>query len=488
MAGVVLPQIAGLADEQSQLYEALQIIARAINAQATTIDGIQVDYTKPSGPRNVAVAQLGGKLHVTWDEDKSGPALSGYRISRATAGTRSSPTTPTFDSATQIGTVQAQGKTCPASGSYTFDDVNFTVTDYKQDDPSRFSFWVQSITTGGTFSEPVQATSSPIELLPSGQGELTQNPKQTSPNKLYNAAFDSSVTTTTTALKPSWTVSASTNATPIEITFSANHGLASLDRVSINSCDVPAINGDWQITVTAVNKATLDGSSAPGSTATTGSIVSNYPGQPALPSTVSSDGSPAFGYWYISVVGSTTPKFSSDGSLRTNEIYLASPTSINDETTVGQPVGFKLLTGGEHYTFSVYARLAPATSAQSNTTFTIDCFDLASLTITSAIFDGSLLTTSYQRFAVTMITPDLSGYSDGYSVLFNIRNTRGTSSGNDLYVRWPMVNVGDFPAIWTDVTDLSLGVGRTSSAPVFGSTPTYARAPDGHLQIDPAYA
>ncbi len=69
------------------------------------------------------------------------------------------------------------------------------------------------------------------------------------------------------------TISASTNATPVEITTSANHGWLTGEKVNIYGASVGALNASWTITVTAVNKFTLDGSTAPGSTTAVGTVT-----------------------------------------------------------------------------------------------------------------------------------------------------------------------------------------------------------------------
>ncbi len=51
-----------------------------------------------------------------------------------------------------------------------------------------------------------------------------------------------------------------TNASPIEVTTTAAHGLTSGDCVEIVGAQDPAANGAWQIAVTAANKLTLNGS------------------------------------------------------------------------------------------------------------------------------------------------------------------------------------------------------------------------------------
>lgn len=59
----------------------------------------------------------------------------------------------------------------------------------------------------------------------------------------------------------SLSVSGATNATPIEITTSAAHGLSTGDRVTVASVGGnTAANGNWAITVTSTTKFTLDGS------------------------------------------------------------------------------------------------------------------------------------------------------------------------------------------------------------------------------------
>jgi hypothetical protein len=68
-------------------------------------------------------------------------------------------------------------------------------------------------------------------------------------------------------------IASTTNATPIEVTTTANHGLITGQMVIITGCSVGAVNGTWIITRSADNKFTLDGSTAPGSTSSgTGTV------------------------------------------------------------------------------------------------------------------------------------------------------------------------------------------------------------------------
>ncbi len=80
---------------------------------------------------------------------------------------------------------------------------------------------------------------------------------------------------TSEALQPTRGISGATNATPIEITsLSAAHNLSTGDTIVITSVGGnTAANGTWEITVTAANKFTLDGSAGNGTyTASSGSF------------------------------------------------------------------------------------------------------------------------------------------------------------------------------------------------------------------------
>ena len=69
-------------------------------------------------------------------------------------------------------------------------------------------------------------------------------------------------------------VTAATNATPIEITTSANHNLATGDRVSVSGVVGNAnANGVWIVTVVSATKFTLNGSSGSGAYTSGGYVV-----------------------------------------------------------------------------------------------------------------------------------------------------------------------------------------------------------------------
>ena len=69
------------------------------------------------------------------------------------------------------------------------------------------------------------------------------------------------------------TITATTNATPVQVTTSVAHGYFSNDQVFISGTGIAAINGSWVITVNGTNTFTLNSSSAPGSTSATGTVV-----------------------------------------------------------------------------------------------------------------------------------------------------------------------------------------------------------------------
>ena len=74
------------------------------------------------------------------------------------------------------------------------------------------------------------------------------------------------------------TISASTNAVPAEITTSAAHGLAAGDIVTITGADVSALNATWVVSNPSTStKFEIDNTTAPGGTATTGTVSKNYP-------------------------------------------------------------------------------------------------------------------------------------------------------------------------------------------------------------------
>lgn len=82
-------------------------------------------------------------------------------------------------------------------------------------------------------------------------------------------------------------ISSTTNATPIEVTTAVNHGYSTGDQVQVEFPQDANAEGFWTITVTAVNKFTLNGSTGSGAGGAQG-IVENFT---LLPNpTIPSDG------------------------------------------------------------------------------------------------------------------------------------------------------------------------------------------------------
>lgn len=71
------------------------------------------------------------------------------------------------------------------------------------------------------------------------------------------------------------TITATTNATPVKVTAGA-HGLTTGDIARITDTGIAALDGKfWKVTVVDVNNVTLDGSTAPGSTAAVGNLFTD---------------------------------------------------------------------------------------------------------------------------------------------------------------------------------------------------------------------
>ena len=70
---------------------------------------------------------------------------------------------------------------------------------------------------------------------------------------------------------PTLTISATTNATPVAVTFTANHNLSSQGQIKISGTGIGALDGNvYYVTVTSATAVTLNGTTAPGSTSATG--------------------------------------------------------------------------------------------------------------------------------------------------------------------------------------------------------------------------
>lgn len=104
-------------------------------------------------------------------------------------------------------------------------------------------------------------------------GDIIRMAKSPDKISLGNGTWTSVTSATTATDKLS--VSAATNATPIAITTTANHGLSTGDVVQINSVGGnTAANGTWIVTSTGLTTFTLDGSAGNGAY-TTGGLVQN---------------------------------------------------------------------------------------------------------------------------------------------------------------------------------------------------------------------
>lgn len=255
--GASLPTFPDVKDPAVQ--EALIKIQRTLNALSQSVYGSQtpVKMSDPQGPTNVSVSQVGGTLIVNFQADQSGPIIVAYRVYRATAGTRSAPTTPGPDSSTCVATMPAI--LAEDAGTYTYHDRVFTIPQLDPANPTRFTYWVASVDDRKRQSAFVQAASSPIETLLNGPGD--QSPEQVfSPfNKLtFSVPVRNDGTMTSFNINQPVPISSSTNATPIVVTIPSGHPFIAGDYVAIDQHAVNTnANGWWLVSATTATSITL---------------------------------------------------------------------------------------------------------------------------------------------------------------------------------------------------------------------------------------
>ncbi len=467
-AGISLQDIEAFAKDNPDLYRVLAGIGRTLNdllAYASkTADAPSSGFPPPAGPRNLSVASVGSTVIVTWINDSSPQSIVGYKVFRAAAGTRSAPTTPTFVDGKFIGSMLATDVCLGTAGSvYKYVDRDFAIANLDQANPSRFSYWVTSLDSDGQESSTgVLAANSPIEVVPNGPGDQSSDVKNAAQNKLYNASFTSRATASSLTMPYGDSVAAATNASPIQITSSASHGMVTGDDVVIAFCvGNTAANGYWKITKIDNTHFTLDGSTGNGVLTSGGSY---WPamggGQP--PGIQDQQHDFAHSPWFVEdATGFAVAKLYSNGSQATGEVQLVAPTAGHFSLIKQNADG--ILTPGARLVFSVYMRMpTPATDM----TITVS---MGGNTPVSKSFSSSLLTSTHQR---VVFNGAPSNFTGGFRVTIKVATNSGT--GQDVFLFKPMLNFGDVPAGWTASVDAGVvaGISYETTPPWGRITPT----------------
>lgn len=472
---ISLSTLEGLIDKYPDVYDAIRNLVVSLNTQQNFLQE-QFDYAGPPlGPRSVIVYQLGGTIQVNWGSDNGPSPIVVYRVYRADAGTRGTPTTPVWSASVNVAVQPAQDVGCLigtdyTTGAYTWIDRNFTITELDPANPARKTYWVSSVDNQGRESIPVQATGSPIELLTNGKGEQPVNTATSSLNLFRNAQFNSPVTTTNLDLNngigAGYTINAAniTNGTPIIVTVNV-HPFANGETVEIygvNGCT--AANGRWIITVTGVNTITLNGSIGNGAATASNGILywfgngANWTTliQPLpLPLSTETDGTTISATpWHGRVGNANTTMFVSDGVSRTGEA-LINP-GLGNSFAINQYISTQRFSNSIHVTVSIYAKAPTQPTAVTNLyiQFQIN-YSGNFFYVQSPAVNVSNLTTTYKRLSFTFALPAGFKVTTGFDtissscvVAFNV--TVGASGvPQPIYLTRPMINFGDLPAEWT---------------------------------------
>jgi hypothetical protein len=488
----------GLKDDPV-LYNTIKTIVDKFNATISSTAVLADFSTMPTGPRSVTATQLGGTIQINFGSDLGASPIEAYVVYRADAGTRSAPTTPVVSAAQIVATVPVQDTTCLigtgyASGTYTWIDRNFTITELDPANPARKSYWVASIDNQNRISIAIQATSTPIEVVPNGPGDQggTDPSSGSGLNKLYNSWFKSNAGALSTGVQLARGISAASNANPIQITTSTNHGFSNNDRVQISLVQGnTAANGIWTITFVDASNFKLNGSIGNGVFVAGQSAAFDYTitGEPEAPSIRNPDGSPQFTTWFSTVGGGGgVVTFFGDGTNPTGEVQFQGPTNL-DYGELRQSVVGNYFNQQPYLCLSIYARIKTlGTAAIAQHALVMQALGSTQATGT---FNGSLLTTSYQRFVWSFRAPNpIGGIPTGLiriSFLWQNNSGIGMGTGTTILVRQPMLSLGVAPIAWTPQYDTTQGTGNTSSTVAIDVQPSLGRTPvAGTLVRDPS--
>lgn len=451
----VLPDRTGISDPG--VHDALKAIEKHLNMMTAYIrSSVTPKETPfPNGPWAPTASAVGSTIIISFQSDQSGPFIEAYRVYRADAGTRSSPTTPGPDSATCVATIQAIRN--EDSGQYTFYDRNFTITQMDPANPARFSYWVTSIDDRDNESAFVAVANTPIETLTNGPGDQNPEPKLVMLNKF----IDSHVYSALKNVEQSVAISSSTNATPIVLTV-ASHPFAVGDWVCVdNHATNSNANGWWKVSAQTATTITLSGSTGNGVGGASGRIYgvhkecsSGFP-QVVDTTTVGTSGS---GADYVNPDGSgaaraiVVPWYSNQATLVTlNGGQFSFPAPGAGATiSISQEIGIRRFNPGMHLCFSVYAKTANA-GANSQLKLTVT-YDDGTAFVSNAWPNSVIPTGSFKRFVFNFALPTTL-HSPVLRLVFTIANVNVSGTGAILTVVNPMLNVGDVAAPFTTMVD-----------------------------------
>lgn len=454
------------------IHQALRSIERQINSIARYLGSTVTskDVLVPNGPINVSVSAVGGTAIITFQADQSGPFIEAYRVYRADAGTRGTPTSPGPDSASCVGTLQALRP--EDGGSYSFQDRSFSVAQMDPSDPSRFNYWVTSMDDRDNESIFVQATNAPIETLPNGLGDLSPvvnySPFQKSPFMFQAAA----VAGPTNLVAPV-AISSSTNVTPPVITTSSAHGLTVGDAVWIDGHDIVGDNGYWVVASTPLGTTfTCTGMVAGGVGTAKGFVTKNINKQtvPTAALTVLTDPDPGstpapqllcYVPWYTDSTSTPAPQLTSGLYPGYGDLKLLSPASaITNKAYFELPARRIANRSSERVTFSVLVSLNTV-DPTNNFVIGVDketganggvYSNVASFSVPAATIGSASAISGIAFWRVVMTFSQVA--TQPFRYRFWVGNQATGAGGTANFDVWsPLVNVGDVAAHPTSLVD-----------------------------------
>ncbi len=447
-----VPELEAIKDSDPDLYKAIRTIVDTYTADLNVRRAAAASTTSPKGPHSVTARQVGAAVVLAWTPDESGATVDGYEVWSADAGTRLSPTTPSFNggAATKRDTVPASGGCLPSGSGFNWTDSDFTIPNLDPANPLRRTYWILS-RSGGSVSIPFQATGTPIEILTNGAGDVTGEPKWTQKNLLFNAAFADGAIAANANLKDLTVIIAATNATPIAITTAGGHGYATNDIIYISGVTGNlAANGLWTITVTGATTFTLNTSAGSGAYAGLG-IVDWVGGQPTPGTLPVSAGRPRWTPWRRNNTGTIFPQFRANGGKPTGEILCLGGLATG-QSVIAQGLAGLLVAPLQKMTISIYARLTGAGGASIASAYVSPTVTMGGSAFTCQ-FSGSLLSSTWRRLVFTFGLPAISGPLTSATVEFLVDNQ--ISGTCDFALTRPMLNAGDAAAPWVDDLDMS---------------------------------
>lgn len=452
----------GLGSTEDRLAQ----LENRIESLSGRVSKMQGPGLRPQGPTQVRVDPVGTTNLISFRADAAEASGVGYRIWRADAGTRNVPTTPSSASAILIGAIPAIWSRPNAAEPYVWADRDFTPYNLDPSNPTRFCYWVSTATIEEE-SPKILAAGSPVEVLQNGPGDQSAEEKFSPFNKFYNANIESSVTTANVAIGVGKVISGATNATPIVITTTTNHGLATGDFVQIHrvSGNVAA-NGLWQITVLSPTTFSLDTSVGSGAYAGGGTAIPRV-GQPDLPAGFDSGGSLLWSVWYTDAGG--VAEFVSDGAFQTGEVRLLPDASnVSDLVQIIDSTKFRR---GLHMTLSVFVR-APIAPNDIELSLRIVRPSLSEDVVT---IDGSRITTDHRRIVFNFSMSETLVAEQ--NIFFIFRSTlKPGGTPREIFLFKPMLAIGDIPPGWTSQIDEAPQPGATTVVDDT-QTPTWSRFP-----------